>query len=290
MNLMDKENLKLTSCLGKIQSGYSSFSDASRKVADYILSNSEKAIHMTIVQLSELCDVSEASIVRFCQTVGYTGFNDLKINLAAEMNTGNQMILEDVSEMDDEKTIFMKVFNSEIQALQNTLQALDSQHFMRAVNSIVFSNRVEFFSYGNSRPIVEDTHYRFLRIGINSRIGVDVSDSLIHATMLTQGDIAIGVSHSGSTKHTVKMLEEARSRGATTICLTGFERSPITKVADICLISKSRETTFTDIAMASRIAQMAIMDALFVAVAFKRLERSKQYIRMTDKILSEEKF
>ncbi len=283
-------NSNTMSSLNKIRSDYNQLSDAAKKIADFVLNEYDNAIHMTIIEFAEKCEVSEASVVRFCQSMGYKGFNDLKINLAAEMQTGNQMILEDVGEDDDEKTIFRKVFNSEMQALQSTMNGVDQGEFIRAVRSIVYANTVEFFSFGNSRPIVMDTHYRFLRIGINSRIGVDTSDSLIHASMLSSRDVAIGVSHSGSTKHTVKMLETAKDNGAVTICLTGYEKSPITKVSDICLISSSVETAFRDVAMTSRIAQMGIMDALFVAVAFKRLEMSKKYIHSTDSILSEEKY
>jgi len=276
--------------MGKIQTSFDTLSDTSKKIADYLLNNVEKSIHMTIVQLADVCEVSEASIVRFCRSLDYSGYNELRINLAAELNTGNQMILEDVNESDDDKTILMKVFSSEIQALQSTMQSIDIKNFSDAVKSILYAHRLELFSYGNSRPVVEDAHYRFLRVGIDSRIGTNTSDSIIHATMLAAGDVAIGVSHSGSTKHTVHMLDEARKHGATTICITGFKRSPITKVADICLISASRETMFRDIAMASRIAQIGIMDALVVAVAFKRLERAKKYIRLTDQILSEDKY
>ena len=86
------------------------------------------------------------------------------------------------------------------------------------------------------------------------------------------------------------MLEEARNKGAITICITGYEKSPITKAADICLMSASRETAFREVSMTSRIAQIGILDALFVAVAFKRIERSKKHIHHTDKLLSEEKF
>lgn len=290
MGVFDNKFAIVNGCLAKIKSEYPTMSDTSKRIADYVLENPDKIIHMTIILVAEECKVSEASVVRFSQMIGYQGFNDMKINLAAETNTGNQMILEDVSETDNEMEIFTKVFNSEIQALQATMQSINGEQFARAVNTIAFANNVEFFSYGNSRPIAMDTHYRFLRIGINSRMGVDTSDSLIHATMLGQGDVAIGISHSGSTKHTVKMLENARNNGATTICLTGYDRSPITKEADISLISVSRETMFSDVAMSSRIAQMSIMDALFVAIAFKRIERSKQYIRLTDKTLSEEKF
>ena len=258
-------------CTERIQATYSALSGASKKIADFVIDHPDQAVHMTVVQLAESCEVSEASVVRFCQCLQYAGFYEFKLSLAAEIVPASQMIQEDITVEDTEPTILEKVFAGEQQALQETLQMLNRQDFISAVNHIAFSNKVEFFSCGNARPIAQDAHYRLLRTGIDSRIGIDDYDCLIHASMLRTGDVAIGISHSGSTKNTIKMLEEAKKNGATTICITGME------------------TMFRSMAMASRIAQMAIIDALVVAVSFKRFERSKQYLTLTDKILVEDK-
>lgn len=277
------------SCKERIETVYPALSGASKKIADFVLESPDKPIHMTVVQMAESCKVSEASIVRFCKHLEYSGFYDFKLSLASEILPGNQMIQEDITPQDTEAAVLEKVFAGEQQALQETLQMIDRQDFASAVNHIAFSNKVEFFSCGNARPIAQDAHYRLLRTGIDSRIGIDDYDCLIHASMLRVGDVAIGISHSGSTKKIIKMLEEARKNGATTICITGVIKAPITRVSDICLISYSKETMFRNMAMASRIAQMAIMDALVVAVSFKRFERSRQYLSLTDKILVEDK-
>ena len=276
-------------CTERIQATYSDLSGASKKIADFVIDHPDQAVHMTVVQLAESCEVSEASVVRFCQCLQYAGFYEFKLSLAAEIVPASQMIQEDITVEDTEPTILEKVFAGEQQALQETLQMLNRQDFISAVNHIAFSNKVEFFSCGNARPIAQDAHYRLLRTGIDSRIGIDDYDCLIHASMLRTGDVAIGISHSGSTKNTIKMLEEAKKNGATTICITGMEKAPITRVSDICMVSHSKETMFRSMAMASRIAQMAIIDALVVAVSFKRFERSKQYLTLTDKILVEDK-
>lgn len=120
-----------TGCKERIEVMYPSLTGASRKIADFILENPDKPIHMTVVQLVESCGVSEASIVRFCQYLEYSGFNDFKISLASEILPGSQMILEDVSPQDNEATILEKVFASEQQALQETLQKLNQAGFCR---------------------------------------------------------------------------------------------------------------------------------------------------------------
>ena len=189
-------------CTERIQATYSALSGASKKIADFVIDHPDQAVHMTVVQLAESCEVSEASVVRFCQCLQYAGFYEFKLSLAAEIVPASQMIQEDITVEDTEPTILEKVFAGEQQALQETLQMLNRQDFISAVNHIAFSNKVEFFSCGNARPIAQDAHYRLLRTGIDSRIGIDDYDCLIHASMLRTGDVAIGISHSGSTKNT----------------------------------------------------------------------------------------
>lgn len=276
-------------CLERIRSIYEKQSKAFQKISDYVLENHQKMIYMTVLQLANACGVSEASIVRFCKSIGYSGFNEMKINLAAESDQGGQEIMNDVALTDNEEVILEKVFSHEILALQTTLRGVNRDSFARAVNGIAFANRIEFFACGNTKAVAMDASYRFLRIGIDVRVGIDKMDSLIHASMLGPGDVAIGISHSGSTKATIQMLERARQRGAVTICITGMQQTPIAETADITFVTSAKETECSNVAMTSRIAQHALIDALVVAVAFKRFEYAKQCIWQTDKLAAEDK-
>lgn len=283
------EIIKEMECLERIRYMHEKLTKVSRKIADYIVDHSQEVIYMTVLQMADACGVSEASIVRFCKSIGYSGFNEMKINLAAESDQGGQVIMGEVTVSDTEDIIFEKVFSHEMQALQTTLQAIDRELFTHAVNRIAYAHRIEFFASGNTKAIAQDASYRFLRIGMDVRVGIDKMDSLIHASMLGSGDVAIGISHSGSTKSVIQMMERAREKGALTICITGMEQTPITKYADICFATHAKETESTNVAMTSRIAQLALIDALVVAVAFKRFEYAKQCIQQTDKLAAEDK-
>ena len=289
MKIVANDINKDMECLERIRYLYDKQSKASQKIADYILANYQKVIYMTVLQLADACGVSEASIVRFCKNIAYSGFNEMKINLAAESDQGGQVIMGDVAPTDDEQMILEKVFAHEVLALQTTLRAVNREDFARAVNRIAFANRIEFFACGNTKAIAQDASYRFLRIGIDVRVGIDKMDSLIHASMLGPGDVAIGISHSGSTKATIQMLERAREKGAVTVCITGMQQTPITKTSDISFVTQAKETECSNVAMTSRIAQLALIDALVVAVAFKRFEYAKQCIHQTDKLAAEDK-
>lgn len=285
----DKENTGRMRCIDRIQESYEGLSRVSQRIADYVLENPQKVVYMTVPQLAEICNVSVASIVRFCKSIDYAGFNEMKINLASEQNLRDRVIIEAVSIDDSEETILKKVFSHEILALQTTLKGIDTQQFVDAVNRIAYSNKVEFFAYGNTRTIAQDACHRFLRIGLDARLGIDKFDSLIHATRLGVGDVAVGISHTGSTKATIQMLESARRNGAVTIAITGLKQSPILEAADISLVTDAMEMECTNVAMTSKIAMLAVIDALVVASAFKKYEYANECMLETDCLAAEDK-
>ena len=192
---------------------------------------------------------------------------------------------------DEDAAVLQKVFNAEIKALQDTAARINEEAFKLAVDCILSARKLEFYSFGNSRPITFDVNYRMLKIGVNSYVSFDIADSLMHASMLEPGDVAIAVSHTGSTKYTCLALEVARDRGARTICITAFPESPITRISDICLFAAAiEEFDFQGTTVASKTAEMAIMDALYTAVAFRKGESAKQYIKYTDRIVYVERY
>lgn len=273
-------------CFSRIRSRENSLTKSYGMIAEKILKAPETIVRLSVDQMAKICSVSEASVVRFCQFLGYEGFSDLKINLSAETSR-HDTIFSDLQDADDDATILKKVFSAEIRALHKTLSTIDVDSFKKAVDSITAANKIEFYAYGNSCPVVADAHYRMLKIGINSYVGIDWADSLMHASMLTVQDVAIAVSHTGETYHTCRAMQLAKERGAVTICITGFPESRILQYADIKIITDNdNATVFQTTTVASRTAQVAVMDSLYTAVAFRKAEQSKQRIEYTNKILA----
>ncbi|NPV53000.1 MAG: MurR/RpiR family transcriptional regulator [Firmicutes bacterium] len=277
-------------CLARIRQMYSSLYQAEQKVASFVLSHPEDIIHLSITEVAERSGVSEATVVRFCQSLGYKGYHELKITLAGEIVSPLRLVHEDIREDDDVAQVIEKVFHSDMQALHDTKKILDAAEIEKAVQAIAVARKVEFYAAGNSIPVALDAHYRFLRIGVPSSLYFDPAIQAMSATLLTKYDVAIGISHSGSSKDTVESLGLAREAGATTICITNHSKSPITQVAAIQLFTTSDETTFRDEAMASRIAEFAIIDTLYVGVALRRFSQSLAYIRKTGEVVVDRKF
>lgn len=262
-------------CIAGIRSFYPSLFEAEKRVADFVLSRPEDVINMSISEVADLSKVADSTVVRFCQDLGYRGFQDFKIHLAKDLVPFENIIHEDISREDDVPSIVKKVFSSDMAALGDTLALLDMTEFQKAVRAIGDAQRVEFYGLGNSASVGMDASYRFLQIGVSSKAVVDAHVQVVSAGLLTEEDVAVGISHTGESKETVEAMRYAKLSGAVTIGITSFPRSHITKFTDIILLSASRETAFRSEAMSSRIAQLSIVDALVVAVAMTKFDLTR---------------
>ncbi|HSR12535.1 MAG TPA: MurR/RpiR family transcriptional regulator [Thermodesulfobacteriota bacterium] len=278
------------STLIKIRGAYSTFKKAEQRIAQAICENPEKVLNLSITELAEKSAASESSVVRFCKSLGYKGYYELKISLARELVITPHQIYEEISPSDDVSTIKHKVFQSNILALQETIKILNDEELERASEAICKARLLAFYGMAASAAVALDSSHKFMRINIRSVSYSDSHMQAISASLLQPGDVALGISHSGSSKDVVDALRIARQKGATTICLTHHTKSPITRVADIKLYTAARETALRSDAMTSRIAQLSILDVLYVSVALKRYETSLQAIERTKEALAEKKY
>jgi len=278
------------STLIKIRGAYSTLKKTEQRIANAILRNPEEVISLSVTELAEKSEASESSVVRFCKSLGYKGYYELKISLARELVVTPQQIYEEISPKDNVGTVKHKVFQSNILALQETIKILNDQELEKAVEAIRKARLLVFYGMAASAAVALDSAHKFLRINIRSVSYSDSHMQAISASLLGKGDVAFGISHSGSSKDVVDVLRIARQNGATTICLTHRTKSPITKVADIKLYTAARETALRSDAMTSRIAQLSILDVLYVSVALRRYEASLQSLERTKEALVDKKY
>ena len=276
--------------LSRLRAAHRSVFQAGQKVADYILANPETVIHASVTEVAEAAGVSEASVVRLCQHIGYRGFQDLKVSLARDTVESAKFIHEDVKQGDAVATVARKVIESDISALTETLKVLDMADMQRATDLILKAQRVEFYGIGSAGPVAVDAYYRFLRIGINAVVCIDSHMQAVSATLTGPNVVVVTISHSGSTRETVDATRLAKQCGAHTICITNYAKSPITAYADVVLYTAAAETMFRTEAMTSRIAELSIVDALYVCVALARFEDSLANIEKTAEALAVKRF
>ena len=257
-------------CLLKIRSLYTSFSKTEKIIADYIFENSNKIIYMSITELAENCEVGETTIIRFCRKVGLKGYQEFKLLLAREMVEPEENWHENVKNEDDLDKIINKITNSNIQVIKDTSNFINKEQLKKAVDVIIASDKVDIYGVGASAFTAGDAKYKFMRLGINCESFGDPHMQAMSAVNLNSKSVAIGISFSGSTKDTVDSLELAKKAGAFTIAITNYVKSPITKVADLVLLTSAKETPLRSGALTSKIAQLYILDILYTALAIKK--------------------
>ena len=286
MSTIRTETGQLSGILDRISALRPGLPPTAGRIADFITANAPDVVHMSVTEVAERSESSEGSVISLCQHLGARGFQHLKIAIARDLVQPVQFIHEDLEPSDDIATVVDKIFRSDLQALHDTHKALDVGAVARAVAAIRKASRVEVFGIGSAATIAEDANYRLLRIGINSRATVDSHVQAITASLCTPEIAVITISHSGSTIETLTATKLAKEAGATTIVVSNFGRSPILAHADIVLNTLARETQFRTEAMTSRIAQLAVIDALIAALALADYDRAVATIEKTFDVLS----
>ena len=277
---MDKISLK-------IKMLYNTLGTAEKKIADWIAENPGKIISLSIVELAERCKCSEATIVRFSKKVGAEGYQGLKIALASETRP---TVSTTITANDTAGEMFDKVCNEIYCSLELTKKALDPAKLSAVASALCNARKIALFGLGNSASVALDASHKFIRAGLNATACSDNHMQMIVASHRSGGDVAIGVSHSGSSKDIVEALKVAKEHGATTVAITNVGKSPIDKVSDFVLHTSSSESEYTILALNSRIAQLAIVDTLYYYVVFNLSDMAIDAIKETERSLRSKKY
>ena len=260
---------------------------AERRVAEAVLDDPAAVVGRSISALAGHCSTSGATVLRFCHAVGYRHYPDLRIALARETsrehadNGASAHLTGDISPTDSLDQIVAKIAYSDARAIEDTAATLDLRALSEAIEAVATAERVDVYGIGASGFVAQDLHQKLHRIGLLSSVWPDPHAALTSAALLGPRDVAIAISHTGTTIDTIEALRVAAECGATTIAITNFGRSPLTEHARHVLTTAARETTFRSGAMASRIAQLAVIDCLFVGVAQRSYERTIRALERT---------
>ncbi|MCO1582207.1 MULTISPECIES: MurR/RpiR family transcriptional regulator [unclassified Crossiella] len=276
--------------LVRIRSLFPGLARAEQRVAQVVLGDPAVVAHRSITEVAEAAGTSETTVTRFCKAIGVGGYPDLRIALAADTARtaarADRDLGSDIGQGDDLRQVVSKVSFADARAVEETADQLDVVELEKVVEAMSAAGRVDVYGVGASAFVAMDLQQKLHRIGRISFAWSDTHIALTSAAVLSKGDVAVGISHSGATADTVEALRVARGRGATTVALTNFPRSPIAEVADYVLTTAARETTFRSGATASRIAQLTVIDCLFVGVAQRHHESATAALEVTFEAVS----
>lgn len=224
---------------------------------------------MTLADVARESSVSDATVLRFCRAIGYQNWLEFKIDLTQSVPNLPEQILDKVVEGDSAGTIAKKVFHTSIQALNDTMAILDETGFKKALKLINQAKRILLIGVGTSVPMVNEMHNRFLRLGLNCCAQTDSYIQVVQSALLTSKDLVIAISQTGDSGDPLRTISLAKSNGCTVIVITGNTASKLTEYADVVLLSVSHETRVETIA--SRIAQYALIHAIYVGLAMQNI-------------------
>jgi DNA-binding MurR/RpiR family transcriptional regulator len=263
-----------------------SLNPTERQIADYVLEDPERVLSSSISDMQRGSGASVGSIVGFCRMLGVKGFASFKIALARELAQGGLSATSRSIEEQASLSLFENVFQFHMQSLKETLQLNNERTLQQAARIVELGRKVEFFSIGMSYPVAYTACNKLRLIGIPAATQSDAHLQLIAATQLQKGDVAFGISCSGSTYETVQCMQVARENKATTLSITNCMKSPISVHSDLVLYATPSEIKYFQAPLASRITQLALVDVLFVAIAQHRKNKTAlQLQRAGEKLL-----
>jgi len=261
------ENSSSSSCLYLIHSLMDTLSERERRVAEYILQNPAQAVNPSIEELSESAGVSISTLVRFVKKLGYKGYQQFRIALASEALAPEAKIYE--APVDREADPARIAFDSAQKALEITASMIDKKSLDELAVRIIEANCLYLFGVGGSAIVAKDAMHKFIRTGVRCVGAEDYHIQLMIASQMRQGDTALLISHTGINKDSLGIAEAVKNAGGFLCVITTYPRSPLARMADVRFISASSGSSVVSEAFSARIAQLALIDSLYIAIMEK---------------------
>lgn len=261
------------------------FSNSGKQIAAYMREHLDSVSTLSIQELSARIGTSEATVNRFCKTLGFKGYRDFIIALSKELGSRKTddpaLKYADIKPGDDVRKIIDNVCLVNMQSIADTKSILDSQSVESAVSLIRAAERIFFFGIGASGLVALDGQQKFMRINKKAWALTDSHEIRQNASILCEKDVAIFLSYSGTTKEIVSAFNTAMKMKASTIVMSKLRKKGIAKSADVSLCISSPELTIRSGAMGSRIAMLNCIDIIFTAVASAEYDTVRNYLDLT---------
>lgn len=263
------------SCLSTIRSSYPKLTTVERRVADYILANSEEVVLMPIADLAKNAGVAKSAVVRCAKSLGFEGYAELKIALTSELSKNKQLNYAPyIDEDDTPDDILDKIFAANIKTLHDTADKLDRDIYRKTVDVLAAAEHIYVYGIGTSAVFASELQYRLMHLGLYALAVTDIAAMKVSTMNIKPGDVAVGISNSGRTTATIDALSLAKTQGAITVAITGVPDSQICRAADYPIELWSDEIQYPIEAISSRIAHLSIIDALTVSISAKDYKKA----------------
>jgi DNA-binding MurR/RpiR family transcriptional regulator len=263
-----------------------------KKIAQYIIDNPTEIINCNVNEISQKSLGSSAAVMRLCKKLGLKGFQELKLRVYGDLNKNEEVEFRDIVANEAKKSVINKITTNNIQAIKETTEIINIDELDKAVDFLIKARRIVFYGVGASGIIAEDAQQKFTRINKQAYAFTDMHTATMTIANLNEEDVVFLISFSGETKEVLKILKIAKQKNIRIISLTKYGINSISSKSDIKLYSSaSRETIFRSAATSSRLAQLHMIDILFMCLvsikydeSINFLDETRKYIRVLENL------
>ena len=261
------------SVINQICASMDTFFETEKKIGNFIIHHPKEIVDMTVGELAKECQVSEASVSRFCKKIDMKGFHHLKISIAKEMvSQSEDDELSNHISVDDLEQSLKNILANKVAELTQTVSMMNSENLQDILKRINNAQNVLFAAVGNTVPVAMDGAYKLNQIGISAVSTPVWETQLAYSYNLSPDDVVIALSNSGESTGVINILEAAKQKKATTISITNSEKSTIAKISDYHITTATREKLFLDEYRFSRVSATMVIEVLYLFLTSMRKE------------------
>lgn len=248
--MTDNENILL-----HLRQGLPGYSPTLQKLGDFILTDPQKVLYLTITELARETDTSEASVTRLCRHLGCKGYTEFKMALVLDVQHNQPAAVASGDSID-------MLVEETVQALRDTGKFINREVLQNAVEALHQAKTIQIYGVAASAITGEYLHYRLLRLGKSAQLFGDMHRAAMNASTLREGDLVIAISASGSTKDVMHVVKVAKKQNARVLMLSNTLRSPMGSLADMLLVAARPEGPFNAGALSGKVGAMMLVEVL----------------------------
>lgn len=262
--------------ISTIQSQYTRLSKGQKLIAQYILNNYDKVAFMTACKLGETVGVSESTVVRFANALGYNGYPKLQAALQELIKNKLTTVqrVDMANEYSSDFAILNKVLKSDIDNIRDTLEEIDEKAFVEASNKLLKARKIYILGARSSFVIAQYLGFYLDVILDNVHvIRMDMGDAFEQVVRMSEEDVVISISFPRYSKKSYQIVSYAKEKGAHVISITDSLFAPVASLSDNTLLVKSNMASFVD----SLVPPLSVANALAISVGMKKKDDIKQH-------------
>lgn len=276
-------------CLLSIRQRYAGFAQSDKKLADFLLAEPDRARHLSSQQLALEAGVSQSSVVKFAQKLGFKGFPALKLAISEALASSpdpfsitvhNQILGDDTLRVVGEKLI-----NENLSAMRATLDVNSEEKLQQSVEMLRTARRIVLTGIGASGLVARNFGWKLMKIGLNAIVEQDMHALLATVQAMDPQDLLLPISYSGERREINMAADEMLRAGGRILAITGFTPNALQQRASHCLYTIAEEQATRSAAISSTSAQTMLTDLLFMALVQRDLEHAPERIRHSEELV-----